>query len=262
VNLGAYFDPYLGSSLSSIASYLDPAFWGEDLRARFGDFSGTAFWLGVPQVVLINVLLSGDTAVVIAMACRELPPRQRAWGMALGAGTAAVLLIIFAFIVVPLLQLPYVKLIGGLALIYVAVKLLIPNAPDTQSVAPATHLWRVVRTVVMADIVLSLDNIIAVAAVAHGNLALLVIGVAISIPIVLVGSALITALLERFPLLIWAGAALLGWIAGDTIATDPAISAYLIAHFGESLAHAAVIAAAYAGSVLVIAAGALLRRRA
>jgi YjbE family integral membrane protein len=251
----------LGSSLGSIAPYLDPALWGEELRASFSDFSGTAFWLGLPQVALINMLLSGDTAVVIAMACRELPPRQRAWGWALGAGTAAALLIIFAFIIVPLLRLPYVKLIGGLALIYIAVKLLIPDTAETQSVAPATRLGRVVRTVAVAELVLSLDNIIAVATVARGNLALLGIGVAISIPIVLVGSALVTALLERFPLLIWAGAALLGWLAGDTVATDPAISAYLIAHFGASLAPAAAIAAACAGAVLVIAAGALLRRR-
>ena len=252
----------MGSSLGSIAPYFDPAPWSEHLLASIGDFSGTDFWLGVPQIALINVLLSGDTAVVIALACHELPPRQRAIGMALGAGGAAVLLIIFAVIVAPLLQLPYVKLIGGIALLYIAIKLLLPDASDRQSVEPTTHLWRVVRIIVVADIVLSLDNIIAVAAVARGNIALLAIGVAISIPIVLLGSALITALLERFSLLVWAGAALLGWIAGDTIAIDPAVSSYLIANFGDKFAHAAAIAAAGAGMVLVITAGALLRRRA
>ncbi len=240
-----------GATLGSIAQYLNPAHWSD---------TGTAFWFGVPQIVLINVLLSGDTAVVIAMACRGLPPRQRSWGMAIGAGTAAALLLIFAVVVAPLLTFPYVKLIGGLALIYIAVKLLIPEAPDKDDVAAATHLWRVVRIVALADIVMSLDNIIAVVAVARGNLALLVVGLVVSIPIILAGAALIGALLDRFPLLVWAGAALLGWIAGDIIATDPVVSGYLIADFGETLAGYLAIAAACAGAVLVIAAGALVRR--
>jgi predicted tellurium resistance membrane protein TerC len=122
------------------------------------------------------------------------------------------------------------------------------------------HLWRVVRIVALADIVMGFDNIIAVAAVARGNLALLVVGLVISIPIVLLGAALISALLDRFPLLVWAGAALLGWIAGDIIATDRVVSDYLIADLGETFARQAAIAAACAGAVLVIAAGVLLRR--
>lgn len=250
----------MGRNLGSIAQYLNPAFWSDQVRPSVNDIASTAFWLGVPQIALINVLLSGDTAVVIAMACRELPPRQRAWGMAIGAGTAAILLIIFAIVIAPLLQLPYVKLIGGLALIYIAIRLLLPETPGEESAEPATHLWRVVRIVVVADVILSLDNIIAVVAVAHGSLALLAVGVALSIPIVLAGSALMTTLLERFPLLVWAGAALLGWIAGDTIATDPAVSGYLVAHFGDEFARAAVLAAAAVGTVLAIAAGVVLRR--
>jgi YjbE family integral membrane protein len=237
--------------LSAIAQYLNPAHWSDP---------GTAFWIGVPQIVLINVLLSGDTAMVIAMACRGLPPRQRSWGMAIGAGTAAVLLVIFAVVVAPLLAFPYVKVIGGLALIYIAIKLLTPETPGQDGVEEATHLWRVVRIVALADIVMGFDNIIAVAAVARGNLALLVVGLIISIPIVLLGAALISALLDRFPLLIWAGAALLGWIAGDIIATDRVVSAYLIADFGETFARQAAIATACAGALLVIAVGAVLRR--
>jgi YjbE family integral membrane protein len=247
--------------LGSIAQHFMSALWPNSLHLSVHDFAGTAFWLGVPQIVLINVLLSGDTAVVIAMACRGLPPRQGSWGMAIGAGTAAALLIVFAVLVVPLLLLPYVKLIGGLALLYIAVKLLGPDGSGDEGVEPAPHLWRVVRIVALADIVLSFDNIIAVAAVARGNLALLLAGVAISIPIVLAGSALIMALLARFPLLVWGGAALLGWVAGDTIATDPVVSRYLVADFGEQLARQATLALAGVGAALVIAAGVLLRRR-
>jgi YjbE family integral membrane protein len=247
--------------LGPIAQYLNPALWGESIRPIIDDFGSAAFWLGVPQIVLINVLLSGDTAVVIAMACRGLAPRQRLLGVAIGSGTAAVLLIVFALIITPLLLLPYVKLIGGLALIYIAVKLLIPETAGEEDVEAATHLWRVVRIVALADIILSLDNIIAVAAVARGNLALLMTGLAISIPIVFLGATLMMALLERFPLLVWAGAALLGWIAGETIATDPAVAGYLIADIGETLAHQAAIAAAGAATLLVIGAGLLLRRR-
>jgi YjbE family integral membrane protein len=238
--------------LDSIAQYFNPARWSD---------GAAALWIGVPQIVLINVLLSGDTAVVIAMACRGLPPRQRTWGMAIGAGAAAVLLIIFAVILAPLLALPYVKLIGGLALIYIAVKLLIPESVNEGGVEAATHLWRVVRVVLLADIVMGVDNVIAVVAVARGNVALLVLGLAISVPIVLAGAAIVTALLDRFPLLVWAGSALLGWIAGDIIATDPVAAGYLTAEFGEKFARQGAIAAAAAGALLVIATGVLLRRR-
>jgi YjbE family integral membrane protein len=238
--------------LGSIAQYLNQAQWAG---------AGAAFWIAVPQIVLVNVLLSTDTAVVIAMACRGLPPRQRSWGMAIGAGTAALLLIAFALIVAPLLAFRYVKLIGGLALVYIAIKLLVSGEP-TDRVEAAASWRRVVRIVAVADIVLSLDNIIAVAAIARGNLALLVIGLAVSIPIVLAGAALISALLDRFPILVWAGAALLGWIAGDIIATDPAVADYVIAAFGETAARQMALPAAAAGAIFVLLAAALLRRRA
>ena len=243
--------------MGPIAQYLNPVLWGQTI----GGFGGAALWLAVPQIVLINVLLSGDTAVVIAMTCRGLPPRQRLLGVAIGSATAAVLLIVFALIITPLLLLPYVKVIGGLALIYIAVKLLVPETAGEEGVEAATHLWRVVRIVALADLILSLDNIIAVAAVARGNLALLMTGLAISIPIVILGATLIMALLERFPLLVWAGAALLGWIAGETIATDPAVAGYLTIHIGETRAQEAAIAAAGVATVAVISAGLVLRRR-
>jgi YjbE family integral membrane protein len=241
------------ATLGSIAQYLHPAQWGG---------AGAAFWIAVPQIVLVNVLLSTDTALVIAMACRGLPPRQRSWGMAIGAGTAALLLIAFAVIVAPLLAFRYVKLVGGLALLYIAIKLLASEEPAADRLPAAASWWRVVRIVAVADIVLSLDNIIAVAAVARGNLALLVIGLAVSIPILLAGAAVISALLDRFPVLVWAGAVLLGWIAGDIIITDPAVSDYVIKDFGEAVARQLAIAAAGAGAVFVIFVGVLLRRRA
>ncbi|MGA2311460.1 MAG: TerC family protein [Xanthobacteraceae bacterium] len=221
---------------------------------------GAAFWIAIPQIVLINVLLSGDNAVVIAMACRRLPPRQRYWGVLIGAGTAALLLIIFAAVVTQLLMFPYFKLIGGLALIYIAVKLLVPEDRDKNEVEAATHLWRVVRIVAVADLIMSLDNIIAIAAVARGNLTLLVTGLAVSIPIILAGAALFMALLDRFPILVWAGAALLGWIAGDIMAVDPAVAGYLTAALGENAASWIEMAAGGAGALLVVAVGAFLGR--
>jgi YjbE family integral membrane protein len=181
----------------------------------------------------INVLLSGDNAVVIAMACRGLPQRQRLWGMTLGAGVAVVLRIIFTGVVASLMLLPYLKLVGGLALFYIAAKLLVPEDPDEDEVEAVQHLWRAVRIVAIADIIMSLDNVIAIAAAAGGNMALLVLGLAISIPLIVVGAALIMALLDRYPIFVWAGAALLGWIVGEVIVTDPAVVPVL-AHFVDA----------------------------
>src|SRR5436309_3883686 len=197
-----------------------------------------AFWLAVGKIIWINVLLSGDNALVIALACRGLHPRQRLWGMILGAAAAVVLRIIFTGIVATLMALPYLKLIGGLALIVIAAKLLVPEDED-DDVQSASHLWAAVQIVVVADIVMSLDNVIAVAAAANGSVPLLVLGLAISIPLIVAGAALIMAVLNRLPILVWAGAALLGWIAGEVIATDPGIEpkphALFDGPFGASL---------------------------
>jgi YjbE family integral membrane protein len=186
------------------------------------------FWLAALQIMGINILLSGDNAVVIALAVRALPPKERFWGMILGAGVAAVLLILFTGIVATLMELPYLKLVGGLALFWVAVKLVAPQAHDAEDTPEAVEdLWRAVRVVVVANIVMSLDNVIAVAAAAKGNYVLLGLGLAISIPVVIAGSALFLAIIERFPLVVWAGGALLGWIAGGLLPEDPAIAQYL-----------------------------------
>lgn len=246
--------------MESIAQYLNPAFWWTSVQASVSGLDRTASWIAILQIVAINVLLWGDNAVVIALACRGLPPRQRFWGIAIGAGVSALLLIVFTSVVAQLLALPYLKLIGGLALLYIAAKLLAPADAETNEAEAPAHLWRVVRVVVLIDIIMSLDNVIAIAAAARGNLALLVIGLAISIPILLAGAALTIALFERFPILVWAGAALLGWIAGEVIATDPVVSGYLSATFGESAARQVETAAAVAGTLLVIAIGGLWRR--
>jgi YjbE family integral membrane protein len=149
-----------------------------------GRDAATAFWVALGKIMWINILLSGDNALVIAMACRGLPPRQRFWGMVLGAGVAVFLRIIFTGIVVTLMNLPYLKLVGGLALLVIAAKLLVPENEDEGDVHAASHLWAAVQIVAIADIVMSLDNVIAVAAAANGSIPLLVIGLAISVPLI------------------------------------------------------------------------------
>jgi YjbE family integral membrane protein len=189
------------------------------------------FWISVVQIIWINVLLSGDNAIVIALACRNLPQKQRFSGMVLGTGVALLLRLIFASIVATLMLLPYVKIAGGVALLWIAVKLLSPSEDTNNGHSSSDSLWRAVKLIAVADVVMSLDNVIAVAAVADGSLALLVFGLGISIPAIVAGANIIMALLNYFPLIIWAGAGLLGWIAGDVIASDPIIADYA-ASFG------------------------------
>jgi YjbE family integral membrane protein len=246
--------------VAASVEYLNPALWRDWLHAGVAQLGYTALWFAVLQIIFINVLLSGDNAIVIAMACRGLPPHQRRWGLVIGAGVAVLLLIFFSTIIARLMLLPYLKLIGGVALMYIAAKLLVPEATDRNEVEAAAHLWRAIRVVVAADIIMSLDNIIAVAAAAKGDFLLIAISLTISIPVIVAGAALIMALLDRFPILIWAGAALLGWIAGETIASDPALSRHLTASFGEIFARQVEFAAAGAGAAFAIAAGGLWRR--
>lgn len=199
---------------------LDPANIGAFFAQFQADMQRPTFWLAVGKIIWINVLLSGDNALVIAMACRGLHGRHRLWGMVIGSGVAVVLLILFTGIVATLMALPYLKLIGGLALIVIAAKLLVPE-DESDEVEAGTTLWHAVRIVVIADIIMSLDNVIAVAAAAQGQYSLLIIGLAVSIPMIIAGAALIMLVLDRFPVLVWIGAMLLGWIAGDVIASDP-----------------------------------------
>ncbi len=210
-----------------VLQIFDPATISTFFTQFQAEMQQPAFWVALGKIMWINILLSGDNALVIAMACRGLPPRQRFWGMILGAGVAVGLRIIFTGIVVSLMALPFLKLVGGLALLYIAAKLLVPEDEGEGDVHAAAHLWAAVRIVAIADIVMSLDNVIAVAAAANGSIPLLVIGLAISVPLIVAGAALIMALLTRMPALVWAGAGLLGWVAGEVMATDPAVVPYL-----------------------------------
>jgi YjbE family integral membrane protein len=198
------------------------------------------FWAAVLKIIWINILLSGDNAIVIALACRKLPQPQRRWGMIIGAGVASVLLIVFTGVVTTLMTLPYLKLVGGCVLLWIAFRLLVSDT-DERHVEAVEDLWRAVRIVVVADVIMSLDNVIAVAAAAGGSFLLLGLGLAVSIPIVIGGAALIMALLGRFPMLVWAGAALLGWIAGGLIVEDPALRQFLPAAASLTFAPSSII---------------------
>jgi YjbE family integral membrane protein len=246
--------------VGSIPHAFNPALWGGMLHGSIADLAHAGFWAAVLQIVFVNILLSGDNAVVIAMACRDLPQRERVWGLVVGAGAAVILRLVFTAAVGDLMLQPYLKLVGGAALLYVAAKLLVRDHADKSEIKAAERLWRAVRVVVVADIVMSLDNVIAVAAIAQGSLTLLGIGLLASVPIIIAGAALIMAVLDRLPILIWLGAALLGWIAGDVIATDPAVSGYVAARFGQSVAAQIDVAAPAAAALLVLGVGGLWRR--
>jgi YjbE family integral membrane protein len=220
------------------------------------------FWLAVLQIIWIDILLSGDNAVVIALACRKLPPKQRVWGVVLGTVVAISLRVVFAGLVTTLMQMAYLKLVGGTLLLWIAVKLLAPEENGKSGEIQAVDsLWRAVRIVAIADVVMSLDNVIAIAAVAERfeaphSYALLMFGLAVSIPLIMAGAAMVMALLDRFPIVVWAGAALLGWIAGEIIAKDPLITGNLDA----AAAHTVWITGATLGALFVIGVG-LVRRR-
>jgi YjbE family integral membrane protein len=190
------------------------------------DPAATAFWLPLLEIIWINILLSGDNAVVIALACRSLPEGQRKLGVILGSGAAVALRVFFTVLVVELLGLPLVKIAGGVLLLWIAVRL--ASAEEAQKeIAPASTLWSAIRIVAVTDAVMSLDNMMAVAAAAKGSKLLILLGLALSIPLLVFGSTLVLALFNRFPVLVWAGAVLLGWIAVDLIGTDPDLVAWL-----------------------------------
>lgn len=212
--------------MGALSQVVEPANLDAFFSLIEADLQKPAFWLSVGEIIWINVLLSGDNALVIAMACRGLHGRHRLWGMVIGAGIAVVLLITFTAIIATLMVLPYLKLASGLALLVIAAKLLVPEDEHDETAA-GTTLWHAVRIIVIADIIMSLDNVIAVAAAANGRLSLLILGLAISIPIIITGAALIMLVLDRFPVLVWLGAMLLGCIAGDVISSDPAVQPFL-----------------------------------
>jgi YjbE family integral membrane protein len=214
--------------------------------------------LAILEVVWINIILSGDNAVVIALACRGLPPRQRRTGMVLGAGVAVLLRVVFTLLVVELLSVPFLRIAGSLLLLWVAVKLLTEDEDDDEDKVRASgKLWQAVRTVALADMVMSLDNVLAIAAVAKGSTLLLVLGLLISVPLIVAGATLVMALLSRFPILVWAGAALLGWVAGEMLDSDPLFAQ----RFGEDQMQRLDMPLAIAGAAIVVALGWFLKAR-
>ena len=189
------------------------------------DLAPPAAWLPLLEIIWIDILLSGDNAVVIALACRSLPDRQRTLGVILGSGAAIALRVVFTLFVVELLGLPYLKIAGGVLLAWIAIRLAGAEEPQKE-IRPANTLWSAIRIIAVADAVMSLDNVVAVAAAAKGSKLLILLGLALSIPLIIFGSTLVLALLNRLPVLVWAGAALLGWIAGDLLCSDPVLAAW------------------------------------
>ncbi|MDR6951903.1 YjbE family integral membrane protein [Ancylobacter sp. 3268] len=187
------------------------------------DFSSPIFWVSLLQIIWIDLLLSGDNAVVIALACRSLPEKQRKWGILLGAAAAVGLRIIFALAVSYLLGVPLLKVVGALLLFWIAIKLVLDEGGDGHHVESADSLWKAVRTIAIADAVMSLDNVVAIAAAARGHAELFIFGLLLTIPLIIFGSQLILKLISRFPALIWFGAALLGWIAGEMLVSDKVV---------------------------------------
>ncbi len=185
-----------------------------------------AFWLPILQIIWIDLLLSGDNALVIALACRSLSEEQRRLGILLGSFAAIASRIAFTLVIAGLLELPFVKTAGGIVLMWIAIGLASPEK-FVKDFPPARSLWSAVRIIAMADLIMSLDNMLAIAAVAKGSILLIFLGLALTIPFLVCGSALVLALLNRRPILVWAGAILLGWVAGDLIGSDAALPASL-----------------------------------
>ncbi|HWA13280.1 MAG TPA: TerC family protein [Burkholderiales bacterium] len=214
------------------------------------------FWVDLAQIVGVNIVLSGDNAVVIAMAARSLPARHQKAAIVAGSGAAIVLRVVLTAIAARVLALPFLRLVGSLLLLWIGVQLMVPGeaegAGDDQA---ASGLAGAIRTILIADLVMSLDNVIAVAAAAHGNFTLLVIGLGISIPLIIFGSTALMKLMGRFPIIVTLGAGLLGYVAGEMLTSEQVTEAWT----GTHLAHAVL---PWVGAALVIAVGLWLSARA
>jgi len=227
-----------------------------------------AFWIGLLKIIGVNIVLSGDNAVVIALAARSLPPKQQKQAIFWGAGAAVVLRIVLTMFAVALLMLSWLKIVGGLLLFWIGIKLLVPEDGD-DNVSASDNLMVAIRTILIADLVMSVDNVIAVAAAAGGSMTLLILGLAISIPLVVFGATLLVHLMERYPVIITVGAALIGLVAGEMLVTDPALKDWLmgagVQFDGNGTPYVAglglEIMCGVLGAIIVVAAGTLLARR-
>ncbi len=213
------------------------------------------FWIGLMKIIWINIILSGDNAVVIALAARSLPPHQQKQAIFFGSAMAVVLRIVLTIVAVKLLEMSFLQVIGGGLLLWIGVQLLSEQEEGEGEAKEHGSLMAAVRTILIADLVMSLDNVIAVAAAAKGSMTLLILGLAISIPMVIFGSTLMIKLMERFPIIVTLGAALIGWVGGETIASDVALKDFAAAN---SWLH---YAAAVAGAVFVVLLGKALQKR-
>ena len=228
------------------------------------------FWLGLGAIIWVNIILSGDNAVVIALAARSLPAHQQTKAVIWGAGAAVVLRIVLTIVAVELLKLSYLKLLGGVLLVWIAVKLLVPEDDGGDGIKSSSNLIAAIKTILIADFVMSLDNVIAVAAVAKGSIVLLVLGLLISIPLVVFGATMLMKLMETYPVIITVGAALIGYVAGEMLVTDPVVVEWFRAHahwmidfeifsvFGRKFE---LSVAGLVGAVLVVAVGKWLGSR-
>ena len=215
------------------------------------------FWISVLQIIAIDILLGGDNAIVIALACRRLPEAQRKQGIFWGVVGAIGLRVILIFFALQLLAIPFLKIVGGLLLLWIGIKLLQPEEEVHDSIEGSTHLLGAIRTIIIADAVMSLDNVIAVAAAAKGDLGLVIFGILVSIPIVVWGSKFVLKLMDRLPVVITFGGALLGWIAGDMLLGDAVVKPYLEGQPGWLK-----YAASTAGALVVMTIGTWLAKRA
>ena len=221
------------------------------------DYTTGAFWAALGSIIWVNIILSGDNAVVIALAARALPPHQQKKAIFWGSAAAIVMRVVLTVIAVEMLKWPYLKIIGAILLVYIGVSLMLEEDDGEGDVGKDSGgMWTAIRTILIADLVMSLDNVLAVAAAAKGNIVLLVVGLALSIPLIIFGSTLLLKVMERFPIIITAGAALLGFLAGEMLLTDPA----LVGRIGE-LPHWQVNVGGAIGAALVVAIGTLLQRR-
>jgi len=217
------------------------------------------FWDGLLKIIVVNILLSGDNAVVIALACRSLPDKYRNTAVFAGSAGAVIIRVIFCLILSTLMQIPAIKLIGGVLLLWIGVKLMVPeDEHNGDSVKSSGNLWGAIQTIIIADVVMSLDNVIAIVAAARNDIVLIAIGLVMSVPLIIFGSQLLMKVLNRFPILVTAGAGLLGWLAGEIMTGDNLVHHWVEMHGGVWFERAAGIA----GVAIVVGTGMILARRA
>jgi len=228
--------------------------------------SNPLFWIGLGQIIVVNILLSGDNAVVIALAARSLPAHQQKQAIIWGSVAAIIMRVILTIVAVEMLKLPYLKIIGGLLLFWIAIQLLVPEDDGEDGIESSNNVMVAIRTILTADLVMSLDNVIGVAAAAKGDNVLVVLGLAISIPLIIFGSTLLLKLMDRFPIIITGGAALLGWVAGEMLVTDPILVPWITDHMPWIEFHLPLVGgiswAQILGAAFVVAVGKLMAMRA